>query len=274
MKFSPLLPSLLLSVLLLNACDEEEVIVADIDEIVVEGYLSANQPADSIRISRVIPFNAESVLPGISTLEPVITDSEGNAYPLTFQGNEFYYHNPDLIIEEGETYSFSLPYNGQEVMATTFVPTPATGLTLSANSIAQTRIDDPTALQNRPMIDPFEASWSGPDGAFYFVEVTNIETDPEIINQLFADSDRPPLPQIQTAPSIDQVYRLDIRREINYFGRHEIVVYTVNPEYVLLYEDPTDGLGGLTENRTNIINGFGVFTGITSVRDTFTVYAQ
>lgn len=261
--------------LLLTACGEdEEVLVADIDEIVVEAYLIAGQPADSIKLSRVIPFNAESELSGISTLEPVITDSEGNEYPLTYQGDEFYYNNPDLIVTEGETYSLFLPYNGKEITATTFVPSAAEGLTLSATSIGMIRIQDRTDLQRQTPPDPFEASWSGTNGAYYFVEITNVETDPEIINELFADSDRPPLPQIQTAPSTEQVYRLDLRREINYFGRHEIVVYTVTPEYVLLYEEPGDGLGGLTENRTNITNGFGVFTGITSVRDTFTVFAE
>lgn len=257
------------------ACeDDAELIVADIDEIVVEAYLFAGQPADSIKISRVIPFNAESELAGITTLNPVITDSDGNDYPLAFQGNEFYYSNPDLTVEEGETYTLSLPYNGKDITATTFVPSAAEQLTLSATSIGRTRIDDPTDLQNQTMPDPFEASWAGVNGAYYFVEVTNIESDPDIINELFADSDRPPLPRIQTEPTTDQIYRLDAQRDINYFGRHEIIVYTVNPEYVLLYEEPGDGLGGLTENRTNVANGFGVFTGIASVRDTFTVYAQ
>jgi hypothetical protein len=274
MKFPVLLSSLLMSLLFLNACDDEEVIVADIDEIVVEAFLFGGQPADSIKISRVIPFNAEAELPGLSNLEPVITDGDGNAYPLFFQGDEHYYHNPDLVFEEEQTYAFSLMYNGKEVSAQTFVPTPPTGLTLSATSIGLTRIVDFTDLQNQTMPDPFEATWTGDDGAFYFVEVTNIETAPDIINELFAASDRPPLPQIQTAPAIDQTYRLDVRREINYFGRHEIIIYRVNPEYVLLYQDPGDGLGGLTENRTNIANGFGIFTGITSVRDTFTVYAE
>lgn len=263
-----------IALLFLSCEDDSELAVADINEIVVEAYLFAGQTADSIKISRVIPFNAEAELEGISTLEPVITDSEGNSYQLGFQGDEYYYNNADFIVEEGETYTLSLPYNGKDISATTFVPSAAEELTLSARSIGRTRIDDPTDLQNQTMPDPFEASWSGVNGAYYFVEVTNIESDPEIINQLFADSDRPPLPQIQTAPTTDQVYRLDIRREINYFGRHEIIVYTVTPEYVLLYEEPGDGLGGLTENRTNIVNGFGIFTGITSVRDTFSVVAE
>jgi hypothetical protein len=179
-----------------------------------------------------------------------------------------------LIVEEGQTYTFSLVYNGKEVSAQTFVPAPPTGLSLSTTSIGMTRIDDFTDLQNQILPDPFEMSWTGETGAFYFVEVTNIETAPSPINELFAASERPPLPQLQTAPSTDQTYRLDLRREINYFGRHQVVVYRVNPEYVLLYQDPGDGLGGLTENRTNIANGFGVFTGITSVRDTFNVFAQ
>lgn len=267
-------PFIIIGFLFLSSCEDEEVLVADIDEIVLEAYLFGGQPADSIKISRVIPFNAESELPGISSLDPVITDGDGNAYPLYFQGNDYYYHSPDLIVEEEQTYFFSLTYNGKEISAQTFVPTPPTELSLSATSIGMTRIEDFTDLQNQTQPDPFEMSWSGETGAYYFVEVTNIETDPEPINELFAESDRPPLPQLQTAPSTDQTYRLDLRQEINYFGRHQIVVYRVNPEYVLLYQDPGDGLGGLTENRTNIANGFGVFTGITSVRDTINVYAN
>jgi hypothetical protein len=274
MTISKLLPVLFLSILFLTACDDEEALVADIDEIVLEAYLFGGQAVDSIKISRVIPFNAEEELPGISTFEPVITDGDGNAFPLSFQGDEFYYHAPELIVEEGQAYTFSLAYNGKEVSAQTFVPAPPTELSLSATSIGMTLIEDFTDLQNQTMPDPFEMSWAGESGAYYFVEVTNIEADPDPINALFAASERPPLPQLQTAPSTDQTYRLDLRREINYFGRHQVVVYRVNPEYVLLYQDPGDGLGGLTENRTNIANGFGVFTGLTSVRDTFNVYPE
>ncbi len=274
MKTSTLIPLIFLYLLSLYACDDNEVFVADIDEIVLEAYLFGGQPVDSIKISRVIAFNAESELPGISSLEPVITDGDGESYPLSFQGDEFYYNAPDLIVEEGQTYSFSLLYNGKEVSAQTFVPAPPTNLNLSATAIPMTRITDFTDLQGQTRPDPFEVSWAGETGAYYFVEVTNIETDPDPINELFAASGRPPLPQLQTAPSTEQTYLLDLRREINYFGRHQIVVYRVNPEYVLLYQDPGDGLGGLTENRTNIANGFGVFTGLTSVRDTFEVYSE
>ena len=274
MKLFILLPSLLLCLLFLNSCESEEPIVADIDEIVVEAYLFEGQTADSIKISRVIPFNAESELPGISSLAPTITDQNGNVYPLEYQGDDFYYHIHELRIEQGQTYSFSLMYNGKEITAQTFVPAPATELVLSATTIGRTLINDISDLQSQIQPEPFQVSWTGDPGAYYFVEVTNIETSPSPINELAAELERPPLPQIQTAPSTEQTYRLDARREINYFGRHEIVIYTVTPEYVLLYEEPGDGLGGLTENRTNISNGFGVFTGITSVRDTFLVVSQ
>ncbi|TAE50467.1 MAG: DUF4249 family protein, partial [Bacteroidetes bacterium] len=103
--------------LLLVACDEQEVIQTDADKPVVEGYLTPGQPA-RIRVTRQIPFSADSAysLETIDTLHVSILHN-GQSYTLDYQGNGYYKNEGLLVITEGEIYTLNFMYRGNLVSA-------------------------------------------------------------------------------------------------------------------------------------------------------------
>ena len=265
----------LLTVLLLilsTSCDETNQIDT-IDELMVQAYLFAGQPLESIQFKRVVSLNTNEAMPAPTDLNPVIITEDGREYALDFEGSDGLYGNTELMIKAEQTYTLEVDYKGQTLRATTFVPAPPDSLRISDEVIRRTQIRDFSDLQNIVIPDPIQVDWDGESGAFYFAQVENIEEDPEPVNQLFADSGLE-RPVIQTEPSTNPFYLINAFQEITFFGRYQVTIYRVNPEYVTLYESNDEGSGALNEIQTNVENGFGIFTGVNQASIEFEVRKQ
>ena len=102
-------------------------------------------------------------------------------------------------------------------------------------------------------------SWDNPDEGFYYLSITNLDDDPEPINEMVED-----LPTRKQAPP-SQADQFRIRfMNLMFFGNYEIVLYRVNQEFVNLFDNPTMSSISLTEPPGNIENGLGVFTAYTT----------
>ncbi|MEL7123649.1 MAG: DUF4249 family protein [Bacteroidota bacterium] len=253
---------------------EEEVTLPTIDEITVEAFLHAGQALDTVTFSKVIPFDSVEALVAPNDLSPIVIDEDGFSYPLYYLGENGKYGNTELIIETEKSYRLELDYKGQTISAETFIPTAPQNITLTDTLIRRTKIIDFTDLFDQELPQPIEVEWETEENAWYFVEVRSIEDDPEPINQLFEEEDIDfSRPTFITEPTTDPYYLINLR-EITHFGKYEVIVYRVNAEYVALYEDNTASAGSLNEIRTNVQNGFGIFTGVNSTRRYFEVREQ
>ncbi|HMQ48037.1 MAG TPA: DUF4249 family protein [Saprospiraceae bacterium] len=251
------------------AC-EEEATPQTIDELTVEAFLYAGQTLDSVKFWKIIPFDATEAPAYPNDLVPVVVDENGQAYPLQLMGEEGVYGNSDLLIEAEKTYTIEVIYHDKTISASTYVPGQPLRLELSDSTIYRKQINDFTDIQDMQIPDPIEITWQAEAGAYYFVQVKNIENDPDAVNALF-EEEGIELPDFLTEPSSNSYYTINVFREITHFGTYEVRVYRVNPEYVALYEDNSSGAGALNEIRTNVQNGYGIFTGVNSTRIYFEV---
>jgi hypothetical protein len=60
-------------------------------------------------------------------------------------------------------------------------------------------------------------------------------------------------------------------QQFEYYGHHYIILYHINPEYAGLYDDSGNSTQNLRQPPTNIVNGTGIFTAISSDTLDFTV---
>lgn len=261
------------SLFFLSACDEE-ITLETIDELTIQAFLQAGQTVDTVKIGKVIPLDVLEATDAPDDLQPIIKNEAGEIFPLEFTGETGIYRNADLLIETDQVYSLELSYNNKLITAETYIPFAAQDLTLSENLIERAKIESFEDLQNQEVPDPIEVTWEGEVGAYYFVNVKNIEADPEPINELFTPGQNQQRPDFLSEPSTNNFYTINSFIDLTHFGKYEVIVFTVNPEYVALYEDNTDGTGSLNEIRTNVQNGYGIFTGINQVTLTFEVKKQ
>jgi len=69
---------------------------------------------------------------------------------------------------------------------------------------------------------------------------------------------------IKISLSIANFYAIRAQRDSLQFGTYQIIVFRVNPEYAALYESSSNSTLSLEEPPTNIVNGLGIFTGVSS----------
>ncbi len=234
---------------------------------VVQSYLYANNPIDSFYISESISYTDTSdVITTIDNLSISISDGTDSYYLQPI--GDGYYQNLDLIIQSGATYSMEFENAGTVISAETYVPEKKE----VSISLSQISIERVTAGVMSPptQTDPITVSWENDENEYYYVITQNIEDEPEYINENFANLtiERP---QIITEPQIISEYNVDTRRDIQFFGTYQVVVYRVNPEYAALYSTSEATSSSIVEPATNIENGLGIMTGISTDTITFEV---
>jgi hypothetical protein len=240
---------------------EETVVTGFQDKPVVESYLYADE-SPTVKVSKLIAFDSDMVYSGmdINNLEVIITETNSQKkYTLTNTG-EGIYGNKDFVVSAGSSYKLSIPYNGQEVSAITLVPQKPTNVTLSATTIAIPQMGQAGSGEMAEMPPPVEIDWSNNDQSYYLVYVKNVESVKVPVNSKSpAGKDF-----FRNQPTTSNHYELNAR-SFQFYGLHRIILYKIQPEYVLFFQETSNNSQSISEIRANVENGMGIFTGINSV---------
>ena len=254
--------------LFLNACTEESSVTLDTQTAVVEAYLFAGQPADSVRIIQSYSYARENTdLITLKELEVQISDGQ-QRYDLD-HSTEGVYQNPEFIPQSGQTYVLTFDHNGETVRSETYVPQKRT-ISISKASVRLEKIRDIGEFIDSGFggdQDAIEVEWDNSEGDYYYVVIENMEDNPEFVNDLLAEfqANGNALPFFQiTEPEISNFYAISTRRDLTQFGTYRIIVYRVNPEYAALYETAGTSSISIASPPSNIENGLGIFTGVSS----------
>lgn len=249
---------LVLSILLLNACENTEQYGFD-SKVIVEAYLMPDKPA-SISISKLIPFNSELYSDTTNISELTIEFSDGtNIYSLTNYGDSLF-ADSSLIIADDNFYSISFKYGDDDVFATTSIPEKPQNCGQSVSSITMPEFGGP-GMGSLP--EPVEISWEMQDGYYYLIVVENTSSNPTVINEMdWTDEDRPK-PVFRNEPIQDNSYKIETR-QLAYYGTYRIIIYSLFPDYAVLYQNSGTNSQNLTGIESNVENGLGIFTGVNS----------
>lgn len=252
---------LVINAFLIVSCNQENIEQTETKTTIVEGYLYAGNTIDSLKVTQSYSYGqVEEEVISIDDLNITITD-DNNQFELTSIGNGFY-QNTNLIIEASKNYKLEFERDGENISAETFVPE-HNAASISTTEVELTKIEAgvfPTGGINIP--NPVEVSWNNDDGDYYYVLIKNIETDPEYVNENIAQLDGQFL--FITEPQITDFYAIRTRQELTQYGTYQIIVFRVNPEYAALFESSGNSTLSLEEPPSNIINGLGIFTGVSS----------
>jgi len=213
----------------LTGCEKEQLNNGHSGLIVVEGYLYAGRPVDSIRISQAVYFNSsDTVFHGVSDASVSIV-SNGITYNLQPSVRQGYYNYPgnNLNITAGGTYSLNIIYNNQQITSQTTVPGSASGLKISENALL---VD--TTLTMRELRDSsLLVSWNNPNRDYYFVILENKDSilTPVRVNTTSGGFGYGGFPgtgtgtinlarRFQTRPIQDSLYRISLFSTVGNYG--------------------------------------------------------
>lgn len=249
-----------------TACEKQNIESFENKSTVVQAYLHAGKGIDSLKVTQSYSYSqVDSNIIRIDDLDVSISTPD-SVYMLHAIGNGLY-QNTDLIIEADQEYELHFTRDELDISATTYVPN-KTEIELSTTQVLLEKIESGSfggGFGNLP--DPIEVNWDNTTGAYFYVNIQNIEANPEYINENIAEIEAENGEVIpfntNTTPQVSDFYALNAR-QFKFFGTHRLIVYSVNPDYAALYESAGNSTLSLEEPPSNIINGLGIFTGINS----------
>lgn len=231
------------------------------DRPVVIGYLVAGQhPTVSISKQMSTSTGVEESSENVDSLLVYLSDGTDT---VQLVHTDTVYSTEQMVVQEGGTYSLFFFYNGKEVTATTIVPAKPTDYATSATSIGLDKIDESTFSAGPPsftMPDPIDITWTNNDNSYYMLLAEDTTTNPELVRDTVTTSDRPSF-NFRNEPSISSTTRLQ-SMSFEYFGVYRVVLFHLQPEYATLYESTNNSSQNLVTPVTNVVNGFGIFTGM------------
>lgn len=252
---------------LLTSCDSDNGAIPGGAKPIVEGYLIPNQPI-TIKVKKEIAYsedvtNVETFISGLN----ITVSGDGKTYALKSFQDTLYKSDNDVRLKVGVTYSLSFIYNGKTISASTIIPTKPVNLTSDLTSIVRTRqVITTTGGFGRNVDGNQEVvlTWANPNKEYHFVVADNIESKPDLIITL-------PTTTSTTVNNFQRRFRsqpvqgitANLRsQQFLYFGKYNIVLLKVNPDYAALYNNAGSTSQNISTPPTTITNGLGIFTGI------------
>ena len=242
-------------IMLMASCKKDETTNEYKAKAVVEAYLLAGQIIRVYITKEILCISTADTAEALDALTVKIIHND-NTYILTAKGSGNYVSDSTLIVTEGDTYKLEFEYDNNIISSSTTIPSKPTGLTASATSITVEAFD-PTGGTLPSFPDPIELTWNNMDNNYFLIVVQNVETSLDPINDTI--NDRPPA--FRNEPAQISSYNI-MPMSFIYYGTHHILLYKLNPEYALLYNDNGNNSQNLTTPVSNITNGLGIFTGI------------
>ena len=250
--------------IILNACTKTpHAVQGESDIVVVESYLQPGADI-SVQLSKMIPFTQEEYM-GDRTVDTanVYIHHKGKDYllePLQNAPGKYISVDSNLKAIIGDNYSLSFIYNGVEVTASTSIPfKPGNTVISSPNLYIDPNIVGPGSATN-----PITVSWDNPENTYHLIVIEYMEANYLPISENLSEDSFEDFRKVSTEPVLSTSLDLDTRQHLLFYGTYQIITYKVNTEYVNLYENISQSTLNLTEPITNIKNGQGIFTGMSS----------
>ncbi len=247
----------LLALLLgLCSCEQNNLSPTFQDLPVVEGYLKEGESI-SFKISRQVAtdVSANYSPDNLSALNPELTEDD-TAIRLTAKGGGVY--EASQLVQAGKAYKLSFRYNQKLVTANTTIPTKPENYKQSVASIKAFTFGGGAGGGIPDFPDPVKLTWDNPNNSYYVVVIENTEATPEAIN---TGNSSPPARIFRNQPTQGNSYEIRVM-QFNYYGKHNLKLYHINPDYAVLYSSGGSTSQNLFSPATNINNGVGIFTGM------------
>lgn len=247
----------------LGACEDSPVL-PEISSLVVQAYLYTGQPVESVMVSRAVPLSADDQsLELVSDAQISLFRGDQRFDLIPTPGEAGRYHYPgDVPIEPGDVFELVVTHESAEARATTTVPSPPAGLSLSAGSMEIVEIGSGPGF-GRPrgglqgVTNGITARWANPSRDFHFLTIDNVDPNPEAL-PTSEFRNRLPVRFVTQPVTVDSTVIQQL--QLTHFGAHRILLYRVNQEYADLYSGRTQDTRDLNEPASNIVGGLGVFS--------------
>jgi hypothetical protein len=261
---------LIICALVFTSCNKFLSNTDDSSKIVVEAYLIAESPF-KVRIvsqiaNEVISTSGNAL--SLPNLTVSIFENNTKKIPLVYTDNGYYIaSDTSLKVKYGTIYSLNAINGSSVITATTTVPGKPINFTSSLTTVNLAAIAKGFFPSSNASQTDLVLTWQNTTNEYYMVTTTVTDVSPILVNQNFTNG---PTNIARNTPSIVNTFTIR-QQNMAYFGNYQSILYRLNPEYVVLYNSSDNSSQNLATPATNITNGFGIFTGISTATLNFKV---
>jgi len=242
-------------ILFFTACKKDNTDTSSINEPVVAAYLiPGHMVTVNVYYQKSLSDTAKYGAP-ITGLQLYVSDGINNVQ-LTETAKGTYTYSDLNFLVTGKSYTLQFKYSGYTVSANTTIPAAPKDFMESDSDI---HLGNATTGPNATIDTVGSFSWSNPDSLYHIVVFTNSDyTSSPISSGHFGNTGSSNFELNAERTSAEYL----TQRTFFYYGIYQVVLFTVNPEYInfLKTNASTSTSQTLTSSYTNINNGFGIFT--------------
>ncbi len=235
---------------------------------VVEGFIVAEESVDNIKIKQISSLLSEDVTSDPITDAQVTITQGSTVFPLLFNSTTglYEYLESDLEIGVGEEYSLTVEVGDRQATATTLVPERPTGLNLSGDQLVIPTLvlslglrEEITTLFQEERIT---LTWDETPGQSFFVVIENrVDVPDPILPDRIPEEVVELLSSFRFISEPSETGSFDIIGvALETYGPHVAKVFTVNQEYVDLFNNLEQDSRDLNEPPSNVSQALGIFT--------------
>lgn len=245
----------------------EDLAIPNANQFVVEGFITADSPVDNIKIKKTINLNED--IQDIPISNAIVKINNGSSeFSLTYNSSTKKYFDPSgsAVIHVGDEFNIEIEVDGTVATSSTVVPEKPIDLNLSKTELVVPQLvlniflrDQIVALFNDEISN---FTWKGIPGRFYFVV---IETQEKTLNPIIPagvpEQSKELLKSFKFISAPSEATSFVIRAvALETYGKYVAKVYSVNKEYVDLFNSAEQDSRDLNAPPSNIKNGLGIFS--------------
>jgi hypothetical protein len=272
---------------IISGCSDKLTFEPEHHLVVVQAYLYAGKDVEDVVVTSTLGLGSTDTVP------PPIADAQvqlvknGLCYMLqpSWYKKGYYIYTGDcpecpvgeLTVEEGDEFTLEVIYYGKVATATTVVPPPPAGVTITPESLLVSAATYPGTGEFSPggfmAEDPNTAltvSWEDDGNSMYYV---TLEHKYKLAEPIVPDYPFYYTPKFASVPFTGGNFSIGWIN-ITHYGEYRLQVYKLNREYLEMYLSQSQDSRDLNEPLTNVDNGLGIFTALNSATIRFRVEEQ
>ena len=232
-------------------------------------------------IQSFILAGSDSILVKVSTLAPYTNDSLDTAKPLT--GLKLYINNyllteqtpgtyiytsKSLLIHPKDSFILNLAYNNKTISSNTVIPSKPLNFKISSDTVSITQQTVAPSKGNHSGFNigfnnsnAFIFTWDNPFKDYHYIIIQLLDTAQVFINSYSTNTNV----RSQTTTPVNQDNAYDLtQNSLRLYGKYRAVLYKINKEYYNVLQTSNLNSNAMTNPPSNITNGWGIFTGIST----------